>query len=276
FSIDLPYRVHSDILKTIQGLSPIVETLELGEWFVETGDGDQFRSWIEQFQEKQPYPVSGALADSGWLARIISMRQSAGDWTVVDSGQFEEEIQSVERSEIWGLGSGVKQALKDADIETLGELYYQEEVEWRRLMGRASRNIHKIFNAGDPRPVSAFARPNSLSRELELEEKHDTTEDLLKFLEPHLEQFQEQLESSASLAYRISFRAGSRGQEKRTFTTPTDQVDLFKVALERILSEWELSELPPHCELELDVIVSDLKHYHQALQEDVTDIEIMD
>lgn len=275
FELDPYFEVQKRIRKEVQQLSPIAESLELGEFLVDVGSEERFRDWFDDL-DHEPYPMSAALSPSGWLARVISGRLEPGEHQVVSVENYQDRLQSVEVSEFWGLGNEVISTLRDVDLKSMSEIYHLDEPDRRKLLGKDCQLFHRLFEATDPRPISAFSRPQSLSQELYLDDEGiESKEELKDACRKVLERFQNQLRSSASLAYRltVTFYRNVRNEEiSHEFTTPTDEVDVFNVALDRILSEVE--ELDG-VKIALDVIVGDIENYHAHPQEDAGDLEIL-
>jgi nucleotidyltransferase/DNA polymerase involved in DNA repair len=275
FDLDEYHEVQKRIRKQVQELSPIAESLELGEFLADVDSVERFNEWFEE-QEDTSLPLTAAIAPSGWLARVMSLRLGPGESTVVKTGEYQETLQSVDVTEFWGLGNKIISQLQEGDLKSMAEIYHLDETDRRKLLGAESQVFHQIFEATDPRPINAFSRPRSLSQELYLEEDGiDSKESLKEASESILEQFQQHLRSSASLAYRmtVTFYRNVRNESvSHEFTTPTDEVDVFGVALDRILSEVDdLDGL----KIALDVIVGDVDNYHARPQEDANDLEIL-
>ncbi len=280
FELDRLVETNQQLRREIQQLSPLIETLHLGEFFVEIEAENRLKNWFEG-KILSGLPLTAGAAPSGWLAYVVSHRQSPGDINIISEEHFEETIHSVRREEMWGLGSKFIDILEEHGIKNMGELFYLQETERRKLLGSESRLLHKLFSRGDPRPMSVFSRPRSLSREVSIppEEAREQNE-ICQRLAPVMEQFSERLQDTASLAYRlyVGLRFAGDKQLVRSyeFTTPTDEPELFEFALKQALADVALTAPVQSTAVELDVIVADLENYHRNLQEVPGEIEILE
>lgn len=275
FDLDLFKKAQKNIRTDVQRLSPIAESLDLGEFLVDVESTEQFEDWFESM-EQTPYPLTASLAPSGWLARVVSLRLGPGEYKVVEQDDYETVLKSVAVSEFWGVGDDITRSLQDVELKSMGEIFHLDDQDLRKLIGPGSRIFKKLFEGADPRPISAFSRPRSLSQELYLDEEDiESKKELKDASKKVLERFQNHLRSSASLAYRLTvtfFRESKNEAISHDFTTPTDEVDVFSVALDRILSDVE--ELDG-LKITADVIVGDVENYHASPQEDANDLEIL-
>lgn len=279
FRLEEIVRVNRQFRQLAQDLSPLVEGLELGENFVEVESTASAKEWFKN-QSDYDYPLAGAAAPTGWLARVVSGRQEAGEFEVVDVDDYEDTIQSVRLNEMWGLGSKVMETLAEHGIKQMGELFYLEETERRKLLGKYSRILHLLFNMEDPRPISVFSRPRSLSQEIPLApEEKQQKDDLCEQLDEVMSRVQDRLLDTVSLAYRC--RMGLRFEEEENltrthvFTTPTDDHELFSFAVRKMTADVALTKPAKSAAVETDVIVANIANYHSQPQEVPTDLEIL-
>ncbi len=264
----------------VQDLSPLVENLELGEIFVEVEAAEKAEDWFES-QQNFEYPLCGCAAETGWLARIISARQGSAEFERVEPDQYEEAIQSVQRDEMWGLGKQFMETLRKNGLKQMGELYYLKETERRKLFGKQSRILHILFDHKDPRPLSVFSRPRSLSQEISLEpEIGNEKEKICKELGSVLKRIQKRLRDTVSLAYRLrvrlQFEREGNLMRSHIFSSPTGDRELFEFALRKMTADVALTKPVRTAAVEADVIVADMENYHQKTQEVPADFEILE
>lgn len=270
FSLGSVEEAQEDLRIQIQKLSPVAETLELGEFLVDIDDRQHFESWFNE-NHGNPYPLTAAVASTGWLARVLSLRECSGDWAWVDESGYRERLKQVEVSEFWGFGPELMNTLNDVDLRWMSEILHLDETDLRQLAGVSSRIFDKLDNGLDPRPMNVFSRPRSLSVELE----PSSSDSLYQQGKGVLGQFQQQLQSSASLAYRLSLVLYDDRENRRRsheLTTPTDEVEILNVAWNRMSDGVEPEN---KAKISLDMIVGDVENYHRDPQEDATDIEIL-
>ncbi|MFP4687132.1 MAG: hypothetical protein ACLFN5_03380 [bacterium] len=271
-------KAQAEFKNKVQKLSPLVEILNLGEVFIEVEDLQPVKKWFDK-QENNCFPITAAAAPTGWLARIVSNRGST-DFVVIDS-DYREKLEEVKIAETWGLGSDFQSKMRRLEIETLAELARLSEMERRKHLGVKSRIVHKIFNRRDPRALSVFSRPRSLSREISLADEEKVNKDMIiKKIDPVLKLFQQRLRDSVSCTHRLrlvlDFQAGGRLLRSHVFPQPADDVRLFKLGLRKMLRDVVFSTAPKSVAVEADVIVADLQNYHLKAQEAATDFEIIE
>ncbi|GEM_PF-4074572 len=280
FDLESLVETNQQLRQEIQRLSPLIENLQLGDFFVEIESPERLEDWFDG-EILSGLPLIGGAAPNGWLAYIVSHRLKPGDIKIISENDFEETIHSVSREEMWGLGSKFIDILEEHGIKNMGELYYLQETERRKLLGSRSRLLHKLFSRMDPRPMSVFSRPRSLSREISIppDDARDQ-EAICRRLAPVMSQFSERLKDSASLAYRfymgLRFSGDKQLVRSHEFTTPTDEPELFEFALGQALADVALTSPVLSIAVELDVIVADIENYHKNLQEVPGEIEILE
>ncbi len=278
--LDIPAvkSAHRELRSQLEELSPIVENLELGEFFLERDDLEDVSNWFHNLEYE--YPLTGAAAGTGWLARIVSRRQEVGAFEVVAEEDYERYVKNVQMDEIWGFGQEFVDTLKEKDFQKTGELFYLEETERRKLLGSDSRLLHQVFNGKDPRSINVFSRPRSLSRELAIPPETAQEKDaVIEKLDPVLNKFQERLEATVSLSHRL--RLGLRFEDQRDlvrshiFSTPVDDGEMFRFALRQMLASVALTVSLKTVVLEADIIVADLENYHLKPREAAMSFEII-
>lgn len=268
FSLDRLEQSQRMLRNHIENLSPVIETLELGEFLVDVDNRDRFETWFAQNHDS-PLPLSAAVTPTGWLARIISFRLNGGHWEWVHSNQYRESLKSVKVSEFWGMGSQLIETLREVDLKFMAEIIHLDEPDRRKLTGSSSRIFQKLLTESDPRPLNVFSRPRVLSCELSPQQELFT-----QGIEA-IKQFCQQLRRSASLTYRLSlalYQSGKNRELSHEFTTPTDETEVLSVAWRRICDHTTGGE---EAKISLDMIVGDVENYHRNTQSDVSDLEIL-
>ena len=268
FSLDRLEQSQRMLRKKIEGLSPVIESLELGEFLVEVDDRERFKTWFTQ-HHGSPFPFTAAIASTGWLARIISFRLNRGNWEWIRSDQYRESLRTVKVSEFWGMGSELVDTLQEVDLKYMAEIIHLDEPERRKLTGSSSRIFQKLLNGSDPRPLNVFSRPRVLSCELR------PGEELFARGMKAIKQFRQQLQRSASLSYRLSFTLHQSGKDceySHEFTTPTNEVKLLGVAWRGICDAIAGGK---QARISLEMIVADVENYHRHPQSDPGELEIL-
>ncbi|MGM0381128.1 MAG: hypothetical protein ACQEP7_04010 [bacterium] len=279
FDISIIEKQHSKLRRRLEKLSPIVENLELGEFFVEVENKDKVFDWFKQLD--YPLPLTGAVAPTGWLARIVSRRQQAGEIICVEEDEYEEFVKKVQIDEIWGFGGEFVKTLADKDFKELGELYYLEEIDKRKLLGSDSRLLHQVFEGEDPRSINVFSRPRSLSRELVIPaDKAQEKDEIIDKVDPVLDKFQARLQATVSLTHRL--RVGLRFEDQRDlvrshiFTAPVCDSNMLRFAFRQMMSSVALTVPVKTVAVETDIIVADLENYHRKSREAAMSFEVID
>jgi len=160
FSLDRLEQSQQMLRGKIEHLSPVIETLELGEFLVDVENRERFETWFDQYHDS-PFPLTAGIAPTGWLARIYSLRLNGGNWEWIDSSQYRESLETVEVSEFWGMGTELIEILREVDLKFMAEIIHLDETERRKLTGSSSRLFQKLLSESDPRPLNVFSRPSS-------------------------------------------------------------------------------------------------------------------
>ncbi len=271
-------REQEKLRKRVQDLTPLLEILNLGEVLAEVEESEAVGNWLER-QNDEEMKFSAAVAPTGWLARIISRRRP-DDFTIVDEN-YRKTLMGVKIEDVWGLGHEFKDKMRQLGIEKMSEVYELSEMERRKHIGKNSRFLHQILNRVDPRPLSVFSRPRSLSREISLPpEESENKEQIRDIIDPVLKRFQTRLRASVSCSHRLrlalSFEHNSRIMRSHVFPQPVDEEKILKFALRQMLRGITLSEAVKSVVVEVDVIVADMENYHLKAQRGATDFEIID
>jgi nucleotidyltransferase/DNA polymerase involved in DNA repair len=271
-------REQEELRKGVQDLTPLLEILNLGEVLAEVEETDAVKGWLDK-QNDENFNLMASVAPTGWLARIISHRRT-DDFTIIDEN-YRESLMEVKIEEVWGLGHEFKDKMRQLGIEKMSEVYELSEMERRKQIGKKSRFLHQILNRVDPRPLSVFSRPRSLSREISPSPEGSENKDRIRdILDPVLKRFQTRLRASVSCSHRlrlaVSFENNSRIMRSHVFPRPVDEEKVLKFALRQMLRDITLSKAVKSVVVEVDVIVADLENYHLKAQRGATDFEIID
>jgi nucleotidyltransferase/DNA polymerase involved in DNA repair len=277
FELDQLIDDHTNFLRAVQDITPMVENFALGELFVELDSDDRFHEIRRTLSDGFPLPVKGAASPTGWLAKILTEREDLGNFSIIDDTEYSGAIQTVKRAELWGLGQHFSQQMRKNDIESLAEIYHMSTAERQQLFQTKTAAIERIFEAQDPRPLNPFSRPESISQSRTISGQVERNT-VLKKLKRTAEELADNLESSRSLTHQLFLI--SQPQEGRetiynhVFPSPTDEASTLKFTVDSLFDDVSLDP-PVKLNLEVTNLVANPDTYHQTVEERYEDLTIL-
>jgi DNA polymerase-4 len=140
------------------------------------------------------------------VAKVASDRRKPGGLTVVPAGREAAFLAPFEVRKLPGVGPKAEQRLRDAGIDTIGQLAALDETSLRRLLpGKVGRLLHDRARGIDPRGLELAVERISVSHEETFEQ------DIADRAVLHAE--------LRRMAERLAERLRSRGEAARTVST---------------------------------------------------------
>ena len=168
------YReVSEQIMDIFRNVSPLVEPLSLDEAFidisqrVESGETPaEVARWIKRrVREETGLTISCGAGTSKSIAKIASDRDKPDGLTIVPPGAEEAFLAPLPISELWGIGPKTAQRLREAGVESVGDLA-QRPLPWLiDRFGARGEWFHELARGIDPREVSTTRETKSISSE---------------------------------------------------------------------------------------------------------------
>ena len=168
------YReVSEQIMDIFRSVSPLVEPLSLDEAFidisqrVESGETPaEVARWIKRrVREETGLTISCGAGTSKSIAKIASDRDKPDGLTIVPPGTEEAFLAPLPISELWGIGPKTAQRLREAGVESVGDLA-QRPLPWLiDRFGARGEWFHELARGIDPREVSTTRETKSISSE---------------------------------------------------------------------------------------------------------------
>ena len=168
------YReVSAQVMSIFRDVSPLVEPLSVDEAFidishrVETGNRPaELAQWIRQrVRDATELTVSCGVATSKSVAKIASDQNKPDGLTVVAPGDEAAFLAPLPISDLWGVGPKTADRLRNAGIETIGDLA-QRPLPWLvDRFGSRGEFFWQLARGIDDRELSQDRQTKSISSE---------------------------------------------------------------------------------------------------------------
>ncbi|MEJ7633229.1 DNA polymerase IV [Aeromicrobium sp.] len=160
-----------DVFEVFHDTTPVVEGLSIDEEFLEVGGLRRIRglpsSIAEQLRidvrERVGLPISVGVARTKYLAKVASAVSKPEGMLVVPVEKELEFLHALPVERLWGVGKVTSGKLRDARINTVGDVAQMFEIELVQLLGPgAGHHLHALAHNRDPRPVTTGKRRGSM------------------------------------------------------------------------------------------------------------------
>ena len=168
------YReVSEQIMGIFRSVSPLVEPLSMDEAFIdvtqrmESGETPtEVARWIKRrVREETGLTISCGAGTSKSIAKIASDREKPDGLTVVPPGEEAAFLAPLAISELWGIGPKTAQRLREAGVETIGDLAQRPLLWLVDRFGARGEWFHDLARGIDQREVSTTRETKSISSE---------------------------------------------------------------------------------------------------------------
>lgn len=273
FSLDSLEHEQERFLDRLREEFHLLEVLDYGE--VQVGVEPEDRHRLRNLARESPLNLRITMAPIGWLARVLNQRPVQSRFQFVSPEQANAVLESIKRSEFWGLGSSLMEQFREMDVQQFGEVCYLSDQDRRRYFGKDARVIERLVELRDPRPLNSFSRPTSLTQPIDWPLSGNRAEKL----QNHAGMLEEQLTNSSSLAHRIELNIrennGTVHKSSRETGTPFRGTNLMVQKLLSLADEFPENLDTEEARIRLSGIVADLDQYHAKPQEDEADLEVL-
>ena len=211
--MDVYAAVAEQVRAIFERFTPLVEPLSLDEAFLDVtgchalfGDGEAIATRIRaDVLAETSLTVSVGVATSKYVAKVASDLKKPDGLVVVPAGSERDFLAPLPVGRLWGAGPVTQERLRQAGIETIGDVARLTRERLRALVGEAAaEHYHALANAVDPREVEPERDAKSISHETTFDEDVADDETIRRVL----------LELSEAVGRRLR-RNGIRGEVVR-------------------------------------------------------------
>ena len=183
-------EISRQLIATLNEFTPVIEKISIDEAFLDItkslalfGSAEKIGHQIK----KRIYDDLGLVASIGiapnkFLAKVASDLEKPDGFVVVKEGEEKEFLKSLPISRLWGVGKKTEAALKQMDIETIGQIAHMPEQDLSRRFGKWGSALWRLANGIDPRSVKPWETQKSISQETTFDEDTDDEEVIHKTL----------------------------------------------------------------------------------------------
>lgn len=160
-----------DVFEVFHDTTPLVEGLSIDEAFLEVGGLRRIRGLPSSIaaqlridvMQRVGLPISVGVARTKYLAKVASAVSKPEGMLVVPVEQELEFLHALPVERLWGVGKITSGKLRDARINTVGDVAKLYEIELVQLLGAgAGHHLHALAHNRDPRPVTTGKRRGSM------------------------------------------------------------------------------------------------------------------
>jgi DNA polymerase IV len=174
------YRVFEDA-------TPLVEGLSIDEAFLDVRGmrriaGTPLEMAVRlrrEVRERVGLPITVGVARTKFLAKVASGVAKPDGLLRVPPGRELAFLHPLPVERLWGVGDVTARKLRNAGIETVGEVARLPEEALVSMLGRASgRHLHALAHNRDPRPVQTRRRRGSIGSQRALGRRPRSPEEI--------------------------------------------------------------------------------------------------
>ncbi|MCH7754244.1 DNA polymerase IV [candidate division KSB1 bacterium] len=183
-------EISRQLIATLNEFTPVIEKISIDEAFLDItkslalfGSAEKIGHQIK----KRIYDDLGLVASIGiapnkFLAKVASDLEKPDGFVVVKEGEEKEFLKSLPISRLWGVGKKTEAALKQMDIETIGQIAHMPEQDLSRRFGKWGSALWRLANGIDTRSVKPWETQKSISQETTFDEDTGDEEAIHKTL----------------------------------------------------------------------------------------------
>jgi DNA polymerase-4 len=183
-------EISRQLIATLNEFTPVIEKISIDEAFLDItkslalfGSAEKIGHQIK----KRIYDDLGLVASIGiapnkFLAKVASDLEKPDGFVVVKEGDEKEFLKSLPISRLWGVGKKTEAALKQMDIETIGQIAQMPEQDLSRRFGKWGSALWRLANGIDHRSVKPWETQKSISQETTFDEDTGDEEAIHKTL----------------------------------------------------------------------------------------------
>jgi nucleotidyltransferase/DNA polymerase involved in DNA repair len=200
-----------DVFEVFRSTSPVVEGMSIDEAFLDVrgmarsaGTPTEIALRLRwEVRDKVGLPITVGVASTKHLAKVCSGLAKPDGLMVVPPGCEEALLHRLPVERLWGVGPATTARLHAAGLTRVGQLAAMDEAALAAVVGRAAgRQLHRLANNRDPRPVRAGNRRRTFGAQSALGRRPRSSESLDSVL--------------VGLVDRVTRRMRAKGRAGRT------------------------------------------------------------
>ena len=174
------YRVFEDATPLVEGLSIDEAFLDVRGMRRIAGTPMEIAVRLRRdVRERVGLPVTVGVARTKFLAKVASGVAKPDGLLRVPPGRELAFLHPLPVERLWGVGDVTARKLRNAGIETVGEVARLPEEALVSMLGRASgRHLHALAHNSDPRPVQTRRRRGSIGSQRALGRRPRSPEEI--------------------------------------------------------------------------------------------------
>ena len=183
-------EISRQLIATLNEFTPVIEKISIDEAFLDITKSLALLGSAEKIGhqiKKRIYDDLGLVASIGiapnkFLAKVASDLEKPDGFVVVKEGEEKEFLKSLPISRLWGVGKKTEAALKQMDIETIGQIAHLPKQDLSRRFGKWGSALWRLANGIDHRSVKPRETQKSISQETTFDEDTGDEEAIHKTL----------------------------------------------------------------------------------------------
>ena len=183
-------EISRQLIATLNEFTPVIEKISIDEAFLDItkslalfGSAEKIGHQIKKrINDDLGLVASIGIAPNKFLAKVASDLEKPDGFVVVKEGEEKEFLKSLPISRLWGVGQKTEAALKQMDIETIGQIAHMPEQDLSRRFGKWGSALWRLANGIDTRSVKPWETQKSISQETTFDEDTGDEEAIHKTL----------------------------------------------------------------------------------------------
>ncbi len=242
-------QASDELFDLFRDTSPVVEGLSLEEAFLDVRGLERIsgspveigRHLRRQARERVGLPLSVGIARTKTLAKMASCAAKPDGLLLVAPGRELAFLHPLGVERLWGVGESTARKLREAGVETVGQLAALPEAAAVAILGRATgRHLHAVARNRDPRPVRSGRRRRSFGAQSALGRWSGSAPALDATLVGLVDRVTRRMRAAGrigrTVVVRLRFGDFSRASRSRTLATATAATDTILLAARTLLA----------------------------------------
>jgi DNA polymerase IV len=226
------------VFEIFEDTAPVVEALSIDEAFLDVRGMERFAGTPEQIglrlwrrvRGEVGLPISVGVAETKFVAKVASAVAKPDGMIVVPPGGELDFLHPLPVERLWGVGPKTSVRLRDAGIETVGQLAATSQRALADLLGHAAaRHLHALAHSRDPRRVERRKRRRSIGAQHALGRRSRSPEAVDAILVALVDRVTGRMRKAGrvcrTVVLRLRFDDFGRATRSRTLGEATDRTD---------------------------------------------------
>lgn len=252
--MDVYRKVSEQIHEIMYNYAIEIEPISMDEAFMDiSGMNKQYptlnaigNAIKNEIKEKLKLTASVGIAPNKFLAKIASDMNKPDGLTIIPYGKEKEAIANLPIRALWGVGEITEKKLIEKGYKKIKDIQKESEEETYKKLGNIGKELHKLAQGKDDRPIKAKQAPKSIGDETtyayDLYEKDDIERKLIIHSDIIAQRLREKNLSAHTITLRVrftSFKTLSRSITIEDGTNLTDEI--YKLS-QKLLSRIKIDE----------------------------------